>query len=396
MPVNKITDNVWSVGVLNPNLRVFDIIMKTEYGTSYNAYLVKGTEKTALIETVHFNFFDEYIDNVKSIVDISTIDYVILNHNEPDHSGSLVKILELNPNITVITSIAGNKYLQAIVNGSYNSKIVKNGDNIDLGGKFLTFIPAPFLHWPDSMFTYLSEDKIIFTCDFLGCHYTEPRVFDNKIIYQDYYDDAFQYYYKAIFGPFKEYVLAGLDKLEKLDFHTVCPSHGPVLVENVSECIAKYRRWSQIKKNDPKKVLIFYVSAYGYTRKMASAIYDVIIAKGYDVEILDVINNDFSSIMEKIENADALMIGSPTINRDALKPIWDVLSAIDPISNKGKPVGVFGSYGWSGEAVNMIIQRLNSLKLNVFGSGIRVNFLPDEENIALIKDYAVNFIEEML
>ena len=159
MSVCKITDNVYSIGVLNPSLRVFDIIMETKYGTTYNAYFVQGGEKSALVETVHAKYFDEYIENIASITDVSKIDYLILNHTEPDHTGSVERLLALNPNIEVIATAAGMKYAGAIANRELKTRIVKQGDTLDLGGKTLTFIPSPFLHWPDSMFTYLPEDK---------------------------------------------------------------------------------------------------------------------------------------------------------------------------------------------------------------------------------------------
>ncbi|MEG0230270.1 MAG: FprA family A-type flavoprotein, partial [Oscillospiraceae bacterium] len=328
MSARIIKQDVFSVGVMNPALRVFDIIMKTEYGTSYNAYLVKG-EKTALIETVHVNFFDEYLENIQSIVDVQSIDYLILNHTEPDHTGSIAKLLEKNPNIQIIGSMAAIKYAGAIVNSDFNKKIVKDGETLDLGnGKVLKFMISPFLHWPDSMFTYLESEKTLFSCDFLGAHYCEPRVFDNHVMYKDKYAAAFDYYYAAIFGPFKEYVLKGLDKIKDLDLDVVAPSHGPVLVEGIKAAMDKYRQYSLpvLNKNEIKKILILYVSAYGCTKTLAKRAYDVCKEAGFDVEMHDIIKNDESFLAGKIHEADGLMFGSPTINRDALKPVWDMIS----------------------------------------------------------------------
>ena len=393
----KIKDGIYSVGVQNPNLRVFDIIMKTEFGTSYNAYLVQGSEKTALIETCHLRFFDEYLENVTSLCDIGKIDYIVMNHNEPDHSGSIRKVLELNPDITLVSSFAGINYLKNIVNHEFKSITAKDGDTLELGGKTLKFVNAPLLHWPDSMFTYVPEDKLVFTCDFLGAHFCEPRLFDKHISYPDYYEEALQYYYNAIFGPFKKSVLAGLDKLESLDFDTVCTSHGPVLQERIKENMEKYRTWSEVilKKNDPKKVPIFYVSAYGCTRKLAQTAQDVLKKHGFDCEIYDVIHHDMGMLKEEIDSADAFMLGSPTINRDALKPIWDVLSCTDAIINKGKQVGVFGSYGWTGEAVPMLVNRVNDLKLKAFENGLKVCFVPNEEELKNMEDYTERFAQAL-
>ena len=158
---NKITDNIFNVGILNPNVRVADIVVKTDNGTSYNSYIVTGSDKTALIETAHKDYFENYLKNIQEIISISQIDYIIMNHNEPDHSGSISKLIELNPNLTIVTSPAGAIYLKNITNKTdLNIKIVKDGDSLSLGNKTLKFISAPFLHWPDSMFTWLIEEKV--------------------------------------------------------------------------------------------------------------------------------------------------------------------------------------------------------------------------------------------
>jgi len=398
MSTKKITENICSIGVQNPSLRVFDIIMETEYGTSYNAYFVKGTEKTALIETVHLSFFDEYIENIKAVTDINKIDYLILNHTEPDHSGSVKKLLALNPNITVVASNPGHKYLAAITNTTYKAMVAKDGEALDLGGITLKFIMAPLLHWPDSMFTWCEERKVLFSCDFLGAHYCEPRVFDKYVTYPAKYYTAFQDYYNAIFSPFKPFVLAGLDKMENLGAEFICTSHGPVLTESISEAIKKYRAWSLIgsEKNAVKKVLLLYVSAYGCTKRVAEEIVFVLGEKhSIHTEIINVLDESHAKIKEKIEACDGLLLGTPTINRDALKPMWDVTCLIDAISNKGKPAGVFGSYGWSGEGVPMLVERLKGLKLNVIGEGLRVNFVPSDEELALVREYANTFAESI-
>lgn len=398
MAAFEIKNGIYSVGVLNPNLRIFDIIMKTEYGTSYNAYLVKG-DKTALIETVHTSFFDEYLENIRSIVDLKKIDYIVLNHTEPDHSGALKYLLRENPTIKVVTSMPGHKYIKAIVNHEFDFQVVKDGDTIDLGqGKVLKFIIAPFLHWPDSMFTYVEQDKVLFPCDFLGCHFCEPRMFDNKITYHEEFEDAFKYYYDVIFSPFKEYVIDGLDKIKDLKIDMVCPSHGPILTENIEKSQQLYREWSRDvkEKNNPARVLIAYISAYGCTRRMAEELEKAVKDTGnFEVEIVNLIYNDMLDTKEKVEKADALLFGSPTINRDAVKPMWDLLSVVEVFKNKGKLAGVFGSYGWSGEAVKMMADRVKDLKLKLYGEGVKANFVPSEEELKQIYDYGVGFANEL-
>lgn len=386
MSVVKLKKNVYAVGVMNPALRVFDIIMKAEFGTSYNAYLITG-EKNVLIETVHANFFDEYLDNLQQVVPVEQIDYLVCNHTEPDHTGSVKMLLEKNPNIEIISSMAANKYLKDIANTDFKGRIVKEGDSLDLGGETLTFHPAPFLHWPDSMFTYHPASKTVFTCDFLGAHYCEPRIYDIHCQYPDKYDGAFRYYYEAIFGPFKPYVLAGLNKLEKLDFDMVCPSHGAVLTESIQMRMAQYREWSQTPEKG-KAVAIVFASAYGYTRALALAARDALESDGYDVKLLDIVKTPLGELSAAVAACDALLVGSNTINRDATKPVWDVLTSIDAINTK-KPAGAFGSYGWSGEAVPMVKSRLEQLKFKFIGDGFRVVFKPTEEDAASMAAYAL-------
>lgn len=398
MSTVKITGNICSVGVQNPALRVFDIIMQTEYGTSYNAYFIKGTEKTALIETVHLSFFDEYIENISAVTDIGNIDYLILNHTEPDHSGSVKKLLELNPEITVIATNPGHKYLAAIINAPYKALLAKENEDLDLGGITLSFISAPLLHWPDSMFTWCKEEKALFSCDFFGAHYCEPRVFDTKVTYPENYKKAFKDYFNAIFGPFKPFVLAGIAKMENLGAEIICTSHGPVLTENIGDAVEQYRKWSlpAAKNSAVKKVLLLYVSAYGCTKRAAEELQSVLSGKfAFDTEIINVLDESLSIIKEKIDACDGLLLGTPTINRDALKPMWDVTCVIDAIINKSKPAGVFGSYGWSGEGVPMLIERLKGLKLNVIGEGVRVNFMPSKEELAQVREYAESFAQSI-
>lgn len=394
MGIVKLKDGIYSVGVLNPNLRVFDIIMETKYGTSYNAYLVCGKEKTALIETVHEKFFDEYLENISQVTDPKKIDYVILNHTEPDHSGSLRKLLDVCPDIKIVASFAGAKCLKAITNTDIDPVIAKDDLTIDLGGKVLKFIIAPLLHWPDSMFTYIEEDQILFPCDFLGAHYCEPRMIDKYMLYKENYDYSFKYYYDCIFGPFKQAVLDGLGKIRDLKIDMVAPSHGPVLVERIQQNMDLYRQWSEtiLHKNNPKKVAIIYVSAYRCTEMLAEAAYDELIKAGFDAKLYNLVDNPVD-VKPIIEEADAFMLGSPTINRDALKPIWDAISVTDAIINKGKPVGVFGSYGWSGEAVPMLVERLKALKLKPLEPGFRANLVPSNDELDKMRQYTREFIK---
>lgn len=391
MGVKKITDHVYAVGVLNPTLRKFDIVMETKFGTSYNAYLVMG-EKKALIETVHIKFFDEYLENIRSLIDIKEIDYLIMNHNEPDHSGSIRMLLEENPNLTIVSSQGGKRFISQILNTEFNSKVVKDGDILSLGDLELKFINAPFLHWPDTMFTYLPQDKVLFPCDFLGAHYCEPRYL-NTFVDDEKYEEAFQYYYDCIMGPFKPYVLQGLDKISELDIQVVCPSHGAVLVEKIDQYKEKYREWSTPSADREKFIFIPYASCYGFSRELAEAAAEQAKDCGISSVLYDISDQDMDQAGIYFLEASAVLVCSCTINQDAPPVVWDLLSRVCPIVQKGKPVGACGSYGWSGEAVGMIRERLKSLKLNFIGEGVRVVFRPDDQDIQSVKAYVKEIVE---
>ncbi len=398
MAAIKISEGIYSVGVLNPSMRIFDVVMKTEFGTSYNAYLITG-EKNILVETVHLRFFDEYIDNIKSVIDPSKIDYLIMNHNEPDHSGSIDRLFEIAPQIQVLTSPAGKIYLPHITNRpDLALKAVKDGETLDIGGgRELKFIHAPFLHWPDSMFTWLESEKTVFTCDFFGTHFCEPTMLDSKIKYMDYYMSSFKVYFDAIFGPFKPYVQKGLSKLSELSAETVCTSHGPILQKGVllEYAIEKYNEWSSPEENKAPYIPVFFCSAYGNTGRLADKIAEGIksVLNSAVVEAFDVNECNLGELIDKLNESSAFLVGSPTINKDAVPPIWELLSGIDAINCKDKPASAFGSYGWSGEALPALISRLKMLKLNVFEEGLTCRFVPSEEEVQKAFDFGARFAE---
>ena len=396
MGITKISDNVYSVGVINPSLRVFDIIMESKYGTSYNAYLITG-KKNVLVETVHEDYFEEYIYNIGCLVDISNIDYIIMNHTELDHSGSLTKLLEINPNITVVCTPAAEKYLKSITNIDFKCKTVKHKEKIEIGqNSNIEFIVAPLLHWPDSMMTYFENDNILFSCDFLGAHFCEPSMLEKNIHYKKEYLNEFKYYYDCIFGPFKSYVLAGLDKIKDLEISAICPSHGPVITESIKDRISDYRKWSTQEQKLLKSLVIIYASAYGCTKELAQTAYKTVKEKTkVEPILLDIVNTSMEEISKAIRDCDALIVASCTINRDAPKPIWDALSRIDAINSRTKYAGAFGSYGWSGEAVDMIKNRLTMLNFKFIGDGIKVLFKPTKEDLQKISEYTIEIASKL-
>ncbi len=374
----KLKDNLYWIGSLDPNLRVFDIIMYTKFGTTYNSYCIKGSNKTVLIETVKAKFFDEYVKKLTEITSIEDIGYIVVNHTEPDHAGSIERLLELNPNITIIGSRTAIDFLKNICNKEFKSIEVKNNDGLTLGDKTLKFIEARFLHWPDTMYTYLVEDKVLFSCDSFGSHYSLDTVLQSTIKNQDDYMEAFSYYYNMILGPFKANFLTAIQKIEHLDIDMVCPGHGPVLDEDPWKIINLSKQYSTVvNPNTNKTVVIPYVS-----------IEDM----GLSVKMFDLVTSDKQIVMDEIYFADGILFGSPTILGDALKPIWDVLTDMYSPIHKGKLTSAFGSYGWSGEAVPNIMERLKQIKLKTFREGFKIRFKPSNEQLedayAFGKDFA--------
>lgn len=392
LPLN---DSVKWIGILDPGLVTFDVVMETKYGTTYNSYFVDA-DKKAIIETSKEPFKDVYLDKIKQVVNYEDIDYIVLNHTEPDHSGNLTHLLDLAKNATVVASKPAINFLKHMVDKDFEYIIASHGDELDLGNKTLKFISAPFLHWPDSMFTYLKEDNILFTCDAFGCHYCDERMFDDLV---GDFDDAFEYYFRVILKPFSNYMLSAIDKIKDLNIDIIAPGHGPILRSDWKKYVEWSKKIAEETEDKPKehKVFIPYVSAYGNTRKIGEKIAEGIrMAGDIDVEIMDIELVDIASLEEKIEKSSAILIGSPTINQNTLKPIYDLFAVINPIRNRGKLSGAFGSYGWSGEAVKIIEENLKNLKLKIYESGVKCCFIPFEDSYEEALEYGKEFGKELL
>ena len=397
----QLKDNIHWVGALDPNLRIFDIIMYTPYGTSYNSYVVKGNDKTAVFETVKVEFFEEYIDRLKDLnIDITKIDYVVVDHTEPDHAGSVARLLEISPKAKVVGSAAAIKFLKEIANTDFEYITVKDGSQLDLGGKTLQFISAPFLHWPDSIYTYVPEDEILITCDSFGSHYSSKAIINSKVENKDHYLEALKYYFDCIFGPYKNYVLRAIKKIENLKIDMILPGHGPVLVENPMEIVEFYRKWStpkEVSEDAKKLVTIPYVSAYGYTETMAKELARGIESAGnIEVKLYNIIHSDMGEIVESITNSQGVLFGSPTIVGELLEPVRDVLSKLNPIVHGGKLASAFGSYGWSGEAIPRMETRLKELNMRLVGPSLKINFKPSDKEIKEIFNFGVEFGEILI
>ena len=390
-----ITRDVKWIGVLDYDIVTFDIVMNTEFGTTYNSYFINAEKKT-IVEAAKDKFSNVHIEKLKSVTDPAEIAYIILDHTEPDHSGDTGKLLDLAPDAIVVGSGSAIKYLSDIINRPFKSLAVKDGDTLDLGNKTLRFISAPNLHWPDSMFTYLVEDKILFTCDVFGAHYCNPELVND---FSEEYFNAFKYYFDVILKPFSRFVLRALEKIKMLEIDAICPGHGPVHMSNWREIVALTREYAEnylelTSASEVKNVLIAYVSAYGFTKMMADHIAGGIgELKDMNVRTIDIESLPIGEMEAEVVMADAILVGSPTINQNTLLPVYKLFSVINPLRDRQKVAGAFGSFGWSGEGPKIITENLKNLKLNVFEDAILHKFAPGNEKADSLREYGKRFAE---
>jgi NADH oxidase (H2O-forming) len=390
--VIEIKPGLYWIGAEDPDLRTFDDLFPTEQGTTYNSYLIKGRDKIAIVDTVKEERAEEFLAKVKKLVDPADVDYFIINHTEPDHSGSLAFMLRHCPKATVISTQAANTFLKNLIHTEFPAHIVKDGEVLDLGDRHVRFILAPFLHWPDTMFALLEEDGALFTCDAFGAHVCGPSIFNDEL--PEYVKDM-QFYFDCIMRPFKDRALAAIAKIKGERIEVVCPSHGPVLRSDPWKYIGYYETWCQPIPSG-KRVVIFYLSPHGNTEKMAVAV-----AKGASLPGVEVVSyhiNHLSAdeIRDHMEEADALIFGIPTINRDIPKPMWDVLAYLSSVKLKTSIGAVFGSYGWSGEACKMAEERLKGLNFKLPAPFVRTPFTPRPEVLEQCEALGRAIAEEVL
>ena len=389
----KLKENLYWVGIEDFDMRVFDIIMTTEYGSSFNSYILKGSEKTALFETEKTKFFDDYLKEIEQVVPVKEIDYIIMNHTEPDHADGIGELLKLNPDITVYGTTAAINNLKQIMNREdFKFQIVKNLETLSLGDITLEFHTLPNLHWPDTMWTYAKEIKTLFPCDSFGSHFATKEVLRSLVTDEEGYWKATKYYFDCILGPFRHpFVENGLKRLEPLDVDMICTGHGPVLDSHIDEIVAKYKEWCSEPAKDGKTVVIPYVTAYGYTEMLAKALAEGLNESGVKTELYDMVEEkDADKVIAAITAADGLLIGSPTIVGEALPPVANLLNGLHAALVKGKPAAAFGSFGWSGEAVPNLSAKLTQLKYNV-QEGLKVKFKPSDADLAAAKEYGKTF-----
>jgi NADH oxidase (H2O-forming) len=405
--MNKIDDKIIDVtadvkwiGILDYDIRTFDIVMQTEFGTTYNSYFINAEKKT-LVEVAKALFSETYIKKLRAVTDPAEIEYIIIDHTEPDHSGSLQLILDIAPSATVVGSGNAIRYLEDIVNRPFKSLVVKDGDTLDLGNKTLKFISAPNLHWPDTMLTYLVEDKILFTCDVFGAHYCSPDIFSD---FGRDHSEAFRYYFDVIMKPYSRFMLKAIEKVKKLDLDFICPGHGPIHKEFLKKAVELSEGYSDeymeiVSERNRMNILVAYVSAYGYTKEAAYLIAEgVLETEDVTVDVTDIENISLEDLEEKIINCDGLIVGSPTINQNTLLPVYKLFALINPLRDKGKLGAAFGSYGWSGEGPNIILENLRILKLKVFEETASFKFSPVNEKKEYLREfgrkYGKKYLEE--
>ena len=391
----QIAPGVHWIGALDPTLRTFDIILRTANGTTYNSFLVRGDAGVAVVDTVKLEFADEFFRRLESVADYAEIRVIVLNHLEPDHSGALPELMRRAPQARLYISTRATSMLKALLKPKEEGRpleyeTVGTGDEVSLGNRTLRFLHTPFLHWPDTQCTYLVEEGVLFSGDIFGCHYCDNRLFNDRV---GDFRFSFDYYYAHIMRPFKAHVVEALKLIEPLALKLVAPTHGPILRDRPRRYVTHYRELSTSSLvdqigNEERSLVVFYMSAYGSTARMAEAIRDgAEEADGVRVSLYDLEGGETAPFVDLIEEADALAFGSPTINGDAVKPVWDLLSSLAVINLRGKLGAAFGSYGWSGEAVRMIEDRMRGLKMRVPVPGLRLKLIPTDDELRACRDF---------
>lgn len=375
----QIADGVYWVGARDWNRRVFDALIPLPQGTTYNAYLVVGGDKTALIDTVNPGFEGELVGRIRQIASPERLDYVIMNHAEPDHAGSIPHVMELNKDARLVTTEKGAKMAQ-VQYGVPPERIttVKDGDTIDLGGKTLKFIEAPWLHWPETMFTYLEENKVLFPCDFLGFH-SAYGFYDDEV--EEFIPFA-QRYFGEIMMPFRKMGQKALEKIGGLDIELIAPSHGP-MHRNPQRILELYRTWTAGETKE--KVIVVYVTMWKSTEAMVEAMVETLLAEGLEVSLHNLVHADLGDVARDLVDSRAIVLGTPTV-LGGMHPLAIyaafLVKALRPPLEYG---AVLSSYGWGGGAVKQAAEILEPTKLEVVGA-VEINGPPSADDYTKIAE----------
>ncbi len=381
MAVRKLKDGIYSVGAIDWDRRLFDELIPLPDGTTYNAYIIKGEEKTALLDTVDPAKKDELIGNLKNLK-VEKIDYIIAHHAEQDHSGTIPDILSLYPEAKVVTNSKCKGFLMDLLHIPEDKFIVVNdGDTLSLGGRTLKFIFTPWVHWPETMVTYLTPDNILFTCDFFGSHYASSDLFvkDKEKVLEDA-----KRYYAEIMMPFRFQIRKNLEKIKDFKIEVIAPSHG--LVYDEPELIINaYREW--ISDEVKNMVLIPYVSMHGSTFRMVNYLIDALIKRGIGVKPFNLIKTDIGELAMALVDAATIVIGTPTVLAGPHPHVVYATYLVGALRPKTKFISIIGSYGWGGKPVDTLKSLIPTLKAEII-EPLLIKGDPDEGDFNLIDEFA--------
>jgi flavorubredoxin len=392
----KITDKVTWVGKIDWELKNFHgKEYFTRRGSSYNSYLIRD-EKNVLIDTVWKPFDKEFITNLKQEIAFNDIDYIIMNHSESDHSGALPELMREIPDTPIYCTANGAKILKGHYHKDWNYQIVKTGDTLSIGESTLTFLEAPMLHWPDTMFTYMSAEGILFSNDAFGQHYASEAMYNDKAEYSELYEEATKYY-ANILTPFSKMVVKKIEEILclKLPVSMICPSHGIIWKDNPLQIVERYLEWA--KDYQENQVTIIYDTMWNSTRKMAEAIAYGITKSAPDirVKLMNASWEDKNDIVTEVFKSKGILLGAPTVNNGYLYSISGILEMLHGLKFKNKSAAAFGSYGWGGEAVKQLSDRLKEAGFRIVQEGLRILWVPDEEGMIECAEFGKRFIASL-
>lgn len=388
--VVQLKEGIYWVGIVDWNIKKFHgHEYSTHRGTTYNAYLIID-EKVALVDTVWGPYAQQMIDNIQKIINIKKIDYVVANHAEVDHSGGLPELMKHIPDATLIVSERGKESIFKHYHQQWNFKTVKTGDSIDLGKDKLVFVEAPMLHWPDSMFTYLTGKNILMPNDAFGMHYASSGRFNDEVDEIEVYQEAIKFY-ANILTPFSDLVIKKIDEFKKLNIPVdiIAPSHGIIWRKDPMQIVNKYYQWATGK--DDGSVTILYDTMWNATEKMAKAIADGLEREGVRYKLFHMGVSDRNDVLTEVFKAKGIIIGSPTLNNGLLPTIMPILEDLKGLKFKNKVGAAFGSYGWSGENVKIIEENLDKAKIKRLQEGIKIKWQPTREELDKCIEFGRNF-----
>lgn len=392
----KLKSNVNWVGKIDWELTQFHgNEYSTHRGSSYNSYLIEE-EKIVLIDTVWAPFSKEFVDNLSSEIELSRIDYIVANHSEVDHSGALPELTARIPDVPIYCTANGEKALRGHYHSDWNFRIVKTGDSLDIGnGKQLVFIEAPMLHWPDSMFTYLTADNILFSNDAFGQHYASEYMFNDLVDQEELYSECIKYY-ANILTPFSALVTKKINEVLALNVPVdmIAASHGIIWRDDPIQIVKKYLEWADSYREN--KITIVYDTMWEGTRKIAEAISKGIqkTDPGVDVRLFNSAKRDKNDIITEIFRSKAILLGSPTINKGILSSMASLLEEAKGLRFKGKKAAAFGPFGWSGESVSILSRALTDSGFEVVNEGLKTLWEPDDAILREAKDFGSAFAEK--